>query len=432
MKSFGKFLPSFLIGSFVFYFLSERAIYRYQHMGAGVDIGLFENLFYNLSHTGKAFTSLGIDGQSHHYFSDHINWFIYPIGILYHFFSHAETLLILQALILSAPIIILPTFGIQNSYKIIYPLLYALYLPIYWIQIFDFHPEVLWIPFFFFFFLFWKKQSKLWYVFFFLSLCTKEETTLIWIVFSFLIRDSHPKESRTIGIITILYMILSIFLLYYFNHQTAHYKLAHLERYVDPIGAITKYHLFPYLLLFLLFPLLFLPLRYPLSLCLFPYVLYSLGSQWEVNKTPFTHHSFITIPILFVSFIEVVESFSIPWKRTILSLSLLISILLFFQFGPITKTYSYRKDFMNREIKTDDVSILRSLFPGESIVSNVPQYLAYRSEVFLFLPNKEYSAKYFVYYQGKDFPPFEKAPIGYEQIFHKENHILIFQHKKID
>lgn len=149
MKRIPHHLPSLLLWMLVFYFLSERSIFRYQHIGAGVDIGLFENLFYNLIHNAKAVTSIGIDGNLHHYFADHINWYIYPLSLLYGLFSFAETLLIFQAFVLSIPILILPLYKKDTLHQWIYPLLYGLFLPIYWIQIFDFHPEVIWIPLFF-------------------------------------------------------------------------------------------------------------------------------------------------------------------------------------------------------------------------------------------------------------------------------------------
>lgn len=432
MRSFWNLTPAILIWSIIFYYLSERAIFRYQHMGAGVDIGLFENLFYQLNLTGNAFTSLGLNGDAHHYFADHINWYIYPIALLYHIFPGVEFLLILQAFLLTIPILFFPFFENKKSYLYFYPVLYALFLPIYWIQIFDFHPEVMWIPLFFLFFLFWRKQSKFWFLFFCLSLMTKEETSLVWITFSILIWNSHKKESRLIGFISLFYLLLSLFLLNYFYHQSNHFKLAHLERYDDPLTALKNLHLFPYLFLFLTLPLLFLPLFHRLTWCLLPYALYSLFSKFEVNKSPFTHHSFLPIPILFICFIETLENYFYKRKQILILSSLIVSIIVFCFFGPPSKMYSYRKDFMNRQVTTKDVSILRKLLPGESIVSNVPQYLSNRNEIQLFLPNKIYAAKYFVYYQGKEFGNLSDVPSGYSLISKIENHILIFEQKKID
>ncbi|TGM01720.1 DUF2079 domain-containing protein [Leptospira jelokensis] len=432
MRSFGKFIPTFFLWSIVFYFLSERAIFRYHHMGAGVDIGLFENLFYQLNHTGNAITSLGLDGNAHHYFADHINWYIYPIALLYHFFPGVEFLLILQAFLLSIPILIIPFFEYKKSYLYAYPLLYALYLPIYWIQVFDFHPEVIWIPLFFLFFLFWRIQSKFWLLFFCLSLLTKEETSLVWLIFSILIWNSHPKESKLIGIISFLYFILSLYLLNHFYHKPSPYQLAHLERYEDPLTAIKNLHLFPYLFLFLTLPFLFLPFFHRMAWCLLPYALYSLFSKFEVNKSPFTHHSFLPIPILFICMTETIETIFSKRKQILIFSSLLVSVIMFGLFGPLTKTYSYRKDFMNRQVTPEDVSELRQLLPEESIVSNVPQYLSNRNEIQLFLPNKNYTAKFFVFYQGKNFGIPDDVPSGYSLISKRENHILIFQRKKID
>ncbi|XDD46852.1 DUF2079 domain-containing protein [Leptospira sp. WS39.C2] len=432
MKQLWKYLPSLLLWMIVFYYLSERSIFRYHHLGAGVDIGLFENILYNIIHNGKAYTSLGLDGNFHHYFADHINWFVYPISLIYYLFDNIESLLIFQAFVLSLPIVILPTLGKLKSYYIIYPTLYALFLPIYWIQIFDFHPEVLWIPLFFLFYYFWQKQSRYWILFFLLSLMTKEETSFVWIVFSFLNRKTHPKESLFIVIISSLYLILSIGLLSYFYKESNSVLPAHLERYKDPWTAINNFHLFPYLILFLTIPFLFLPFRNSLVLCLLPYFFYSLFSLYEVNKTPFTHHSFIAIPILILSYIEVVEKQFSNQKKLIYSLSLLISILCFLNFGPISKSYSYRKEYLNRSITNNDYLILKELLPNQSIVSNIPQYLSNRNKIQLHLPNQKFTSDYYIYYQWKEGNTLPTPPEGYE--FQKliQNNIHIFKRKKID
>lgn len=432
MKEPWKYIPSLLLWVIVFYFLSERAIFRYEHLGAGVDVGLFENLFYHIIHTGEAVTSLGLDGNTHHYFADHINWFIYPISILYYLFPSIETLLIFQAFVLSVPILIIPFLGKEKTQYFFYPFLYALYLPIYWIQIFDFHPEVLWIPFFFLFYYFWKQQSKLWYLFFTLSLLVKEEISLVWIVFSLVYRKSYPKETIFIGISSSLYFLLSIGILSYFNSSISSLAPAHLERYRDPWFAITHLHLFPYLILFLNLPFLFLSFRSPLMFCLIPYLLYSVFSKFEVNKTPFTHHTFVTIPIIFLSFTQTLETLHSRQKRLFVIISVIVSITLFLLYGPISKSFSFRKEYMNPSGSTKDYQILRNLLPNDSIVSNIPQYLANRNEIQLYLPNKKYSANYYIHYQWEKETSNPVPPMGYTLESTIENRIHIYKLEKID
>ncbi|MCW7491894.1 DUF2079 domain-containing protein [Leptospira sp. 2 VSF19] len=433
MKRLRYHLPSFLLWLVVFYFLSERSIFRYQHMGAGVDIGLFENLFYNLIHQGKAITSLGVDGNNHHYFADHINWFIYPLYLLYYLFPYVESLLIFQALVLSIPILIFPFYKWEKSYHLVYPFLYTLFLPIYWIQIFDFHPEVLWIPLFFLFYYFWKKKSKYWVLFFALSLLVKEECALVWIIFALVILRKNPKESLFIGTLSLLYFLFSIFLLSKMQDSITNLSIpTHWERYKNPIGALQNLHLFPYLFLFLNLPFLFLQFKNKLILCLLPYLFYSILSSYEVNKTPFTHHSFIAVPILFICFIEIVETFNRKKKYLFCFTSLLVSIALFVWFGPLSKTYSYKREFMNPGLSTKDVSILRNLLEGKSIVSNIPQYLSNRNQVQLFLSNKTYSADYFVFYQFQNQLTPVFVPKEYKLDKEIEKHIQIYKYKKID
>lgn len=431
MKRIWYHLPSFVLWMAVFYFLSERSIFRYQHMGAGVDIGLFENLFYNLVHNAKAVTSIGIDGNPHHYFTDHINWYIYPLSMLYGQFPFVETLLIFQALVLSFPILILPIFKKETFYQWVYPFLYSLFLPIYWIQIFDFHPEVVWIPLFFLFYYFWKQKSPFWILFFIFSLLAKEECALVWIVFSLIEGKSRPKESLWMGVISFIYFFFCIFLLTELRDPTLDSQMpAHWERYKNPITALQNLHLFPYLLLFLNLPFLLIQFKNKLIVCLVPYFLYSLLSSYEVNKTPFTHHSFIAIPIIVLSFIEVFDQFLHKYKLIFGGTTLLASIVLFFCFGPFSKSYSYKKEYMNPGVSTKDVATLRTLFPGKSVVSNVPQYLSNRSEVQLLLPNRNDSADYFVFYQFNTHLPISGIHAGYQWERNIENYIQIYKRKE--
>ncbi|TGK50687.1 DUF2079 domain-containing protein [Leptospira kanakyensis] len=428
MKQLRFHLPSFIIWMVVFYFLTERSIFRYQHLGAGVDVGLFENLFYNLVHSGKAVTSIGIDGNSHHYFSDHINWYIYPLSILYKFFPYVESLLIFQALVISLPILFFPLYKKDNQNNWIYPLLYALFLPIYWIQVFDFHPEVLWIPLFFLFYYFWKKQSPYWILFFILSLLTKEESALVWIVFALIEGKSKKKESISIGLTALVYFIFCIILLSHLRNSGSQIPMpAHWERYENPIAALQNLHLFLYLILFLNLPFLFLQFRNKLILCLVPYFLYSLFSSYEVNKTPFTHHSFIAVPIIMISFIESLDHLNQKNKILFGYLSLFVSILIFCFFGPISKSYSYRKEYMNPGGSPKDVTTLRGLLNGKSVVSNLPQYLSNRTSVQLFLPNQEYTADYLVYYVFSGNSQTPPVPNHYEWEQMIENHIQIYK-----
>ncbi|WP_039925902.1 DUF2079 domain-containing protein [Leptospira vanthielii] len=431
MKRIPHHLPSFLLWMFVFYFLSERSIFRYQHIGAGVDLGLFENLFYNLVHKAEAVTSIGIDGNLHHYFADHINWYIYPLSLLYGIFPFVETLLFFQSFVLSLPILILPLYKKDTFHQWTYPLLYGLFLPIYWIQIFDFHPEVIWIPLFFLFDYFWKQKSPFWILFFILSLFAKEECALVWIVFSLVKSKSQKKESLWIGVVSFVYFLFCIFLLSELRSPTLSSQVpAHWERYQNPITALQNLHLFPYLFLFLNLPFLFIQFKNKLILCLAPYLLYSLLSSYEVNKTPFTHHIFIAVPIIIMSFLEVMDRLSYKSKLLFGGTTLLVSTALFFCFGPFSKSFSYKKEYMNPGVSTKDVATLRNLFPNKSVVSNVPQYLSNRSEVQFYLPNRDYSADYFVFYQFQNQSPPVALPKEYKWEMVIENHIQIYKHKE--
>lgn len=245
--------------------------------------------------------------------------------------------------------------------------------------------------------------------------------------------EIEKKESFWIGILSFVYFFFCLLLLSLLRDSNLNHLVpAHWERYQHPFTALHNLHLFPYLFLFLNLPFLFLQFKNQFILCLIPYFLYSIFSSYEVNKTPFTHHSFIAVPIILISFLEVIERYSQKSKLLFGGAALLVSTTLFFGFGPFSKSYSYKKEYMNPGVSVKDVSILRNLVPGKSVVSNVPQYLSNRKDVQLIFPNRNDSAEYFVYYQFNTQLLPSYIPNGYQWEQNIENYIQIYKLKKID
>ncbi|MGZ3698938.1 MAG: DUF2079 domain-containing protein, partial [Bdellovibrionota bacterium] len=114
------------------------------------DLGIFTNTLWNLVH-GHGYVSSPKDGIN--LFQDHQSPILMMFAPLFALFPAPETLLIAQALALAASGAVL--FGLARPYfarghwlPAALPILYWLYRPVRNANAFDFHPEVLMLPFF--------------------------------------------------------------------------------------------------------------------------------------------------------------------------------------------------------------------------------------------------------------------------------------------
>lgn len=141
-------------GTFVWSLLEGLASLRRHwafHSNA-YDLGIFTNALWNWTH-GFGYISSVKGGMN--LFADHQSPILFLFAPIYALFPHAETLLALQALGLASGAIALYWLGTQylkrDSWQLgALPLLYWAFLPLRKANLFDFHPEVLMLPFFLF------------------------------------------------------------------------------------------------------------------------------------------------------------------------------------------------------------------------------------------------------------------------------------------
>ena len=117
------------------------------------DLGIFNQALWQISNGFEPISSF----IGHHILSDHASLWLYVLAIPYSLYKNPETLLILQALAVGAANIPLALIckkknlsGIQVSAVL---LAYCLYPAVLNISLFDFHPDLLSLPFFFLLFL---------------------------------------------------------------------------------------------------------------------------------------------------------------------------------------------------------------------------------------------------------------------------------------
>lgn len=395
-------------------FLTERLTVKQNSFQTGVDAAMFENMLFNTLNGSFFTTSLGPFDFPHSYFSDHVNLNLFLIIPAYFIFPYMETLFWIQSLVLASPILIL-YFVCRDwdRFSILPSVLYFFYLPVFWIGIFDVHFETLFIPFFLLFYHFEKKGNLKWkFIFFLLCIFCKEETASVFIIYSILRFKSERKPSILIFSVSLVYFILCMLILSVSRPDTG--LPYHLYRFMK----IPEHQgLYIYLIYFLFIPFLFFPFLSEYVILVFPYLAYSFISSSEVNKTPLTHHSFIAVPILFVSFMEGFQRFLCRMKgnasdsskvssvslkgflqKSLPVIPVLISVTVFFKEGPPSRKYSYGKNFMKRDIPEDMLKFLKTYNSDEKVASNVPAVLSRRKHLRLLDLQKTYRDETLIIY----------------------------------
>ena len=129
------------------------SIIRHRGFGSGLaDLSIFVNGIWNVGQQGYPYSSIK-DGLS--LLADHQNYLLYPLGWLFRLWPSPEFLLLIQALGLASGGVALYLLARQrvgegNQLAAFLPLAFWLGLPVRNVNRFDFHPEVLMLPFFLF------------------------------------------------------------------------------------------------------------------------------------------------------------------------------------------------------------------------------------------------------------------------------------------
>jgi uncharacterized membrane protein len=127
---------------------------RYHHNlhSTSFDLALEENILWNILHGFKFFRSSPFSGSTGSHFGNHATFFSYLIAPIYAIYQHAETLLVIQAILMGAAAIPLFFFARRNLgawMGCAIALTYLLYPPLHGAALYDFHylplgPVFLW------------------------------------------------------------------------------------------------------------------------------------------------------------------------------------------------------------------------------------------------------------------------------------------------
>jgi uncharacterized membrane protein len=150
----------------------------------GFDLGLFDQIFWNTTQ-GRLFESTISQAQPipHSLLGDHFSPAFLLIVPFYWAYPHPETLLVIQTLVLALgawPVYRLAKLKLPASYPLLWVLIYFLFIPLAYINLYDFHEVALAVAPLGFALYFLESGRRAWFVVFLLvTLFIKEEMGLI-------------------------------------------------------------------------------------------------------------------------------------------------------------------------------------------------------------------------------------------------------------
>lgn len=322
---------SFIVISFTLQFIKYR-LFLYN----GLDLAIFNNLFYNLTHGGGFFSSI----QGHIYLADHLPPLLFIFWPFYKIFNHPLTLLLLQTVILSltslvvyklAQIFLELKIKNQTGFTKKLPLIFALFWlinPLIWnINFYEFHILVLLLPLFLITLIFYFKNNFFLFSLFSLLTCLVREDGALLVFALGIIAwfDKKPKKFIfTPLIISSLYFLAAVFTISLFSADGFRFTAYYHWLGNTPLTALKNIFRQPQLwlahilnlsnlnmLVGFLFPFLFLPFKKPkyLILALLPLAQFIFSAQGGSNIIVQTHYAIFFLPALMLSTLDAMVEF---------------------------------------------------------------------------------------------------------------------------
>jgi uncharacterized membrane protein len=150
----------------------------------GFDLGLFNQVFWNSIH-GRLFESTMSQASPvpHSLLGDHFSPVFVVAMPIYFAFPHPETLLVIQTLLLALgawPVYLLATLKLPPGYPLLWVLVYFLFVPLAYINLYDFHEVAFSVAPLGFALYFLERGRRLWFVLFLVfTFFVKEEMALV-------------------------------------------------------------------------------------------------------------------------------------------------------------------------------------------------------------------------------------------------------------
>lgn len=168
---------------FVLYVALSVLRHRTYH-SFGFDLGLYDQVFWNTTQ-GRWFESTMSQANPipHSQLGDHFTPIFVAIVPIYYAYPHPETLLVLQTFALAIgawPVYLLARLKLPPGYASLWVLIYLLFIPLAWMNLYDFHETALSVAPLGFALYFLERGRRFWFlVFLLITFLTKEEMALI-------------------------------------------------------------------------------------------------------------------------------------------------------------------------------------------------------------------------------------------------------------
>jgi uncharacterized membrane protein len=285
------------------YFSYHTVVHHRNVLSSSLDLGLEENVIWNALHSGSLFKTTPYGGPTGNLLGEHAAYLSYAIAPIYAIHQSAETILILQAVLIGAAAI--PLYLVARQYlgpwlSCLVGVLYIFYPPLHGSNLYDFHYPPL-APFFLWFTLFFvlTRRTVAAVIFAILSLSVREDVSFGLMVFGMFLMITNRRARAGLwlaaaGLIYFVGMKLVIMPLQRGGQQAFIHQYAGLVAEgtkgfsgvmktvlgnpVFTLGVILDKDKLIYLLQIFL-PLAFFPLRRPIGLlCCVPGFLFTLLS----------------------------------------------------------------------------------------------------------------------------------------------------------
>jgi Predicted membrane protein len=195
------------------FFSYHTVVHHWNVLSTSLDLGLEENVIWNALHSGSLFKSTPYGGPTGNLVGEHAAYLSYLIAPIYGLHQKAETLLVLQSVLIGGAAI--PLYLVARKYlgpwlSCLVAVWYLLYPPLHGSNLYDFHYPPL-APFFLWFTLYFVLARKnIWAVVFaIVTLSVREDISLGLVIFgAFLaLTDRRPRAGLLLAAAGAVYFV---------------------------------------------------------------------------------------------------------------------------------------------------------------------------------------------------------------------------------
>lgn len=341
---------------------------KYQSFGyQDFDLAVYSQTLWNILHGSIYSSILGID-----FLGNHAGFVLFLIAPAYFVFKSPLTLLFIQSIslgIAAYPIYLIAKKELNRDIGLAIVFIYLIYPALGYVNLFEFHPQTLTIPFLIFTYYYFEKENfKMFVIFMSLSLMCQENISLIIALFgiyAFFIKKDI-KWLLTPFLIGMAWFYIMVFkIIPYFNKDTIDFISIYnhigsslpealgsiILHPVKIIKIMFEWQKIIYLLQIFL-PVSFLPLFDPRIFIIAPIFVQHLLSLRPSEYSIDTHYAAELIPFIFISTIYGIKRiFSFGCLKTgairifFILFILIISIISSICLGPQSRLIKYSRDF---------------------------------------------------------------------------------------